>query len=216
MVNESQTPIYGFVYKIVNTINGKMYVGQHMGVEFGDYWGSGLILNRAYAVYGKAAFKREIIQYASTKEELNALERFYIKELNTLKPNGYNIATGGTGGFTGVPTEEARRNISKGLKGKKKSLEHRQHLSEARKGISHPHSEETKKKISASHMGIEPWNKGKGKPVEQLSPDGKHIKTWGSLTEAEQHGFNKSKISECIHGTRKMHRQYLWRSANGY
>lgn len=208
--------VYGFVYKITNTENGKVYVGQHMGKEFGDYWGSGLLLHKAYQKYGREKFAREIIEFAESKEELNRLECQYIKRLNSCAPKGYNIAPGGRGGYTGEPTEESRRKISRKLSGKPKSIEHRVKLSNARKGKpGHKHTEETKKKIGKSHLGIEPWNKGKGKEIIQMTLDGAYVRAWESLTEAEQNGFNKSRISECAHGKRKHHRNYLWRFSNG-
>lgn len=208
--------IYGFIYKITNTINGKIYVGQHKGKEFGDYWGSGSLLHRAYKKYGIDAFIREIIAFASFKDELNFMECYYIQELNSMNPNGYNIATGGRGGYTGETTEESRRKISEFLKGRPKSEEHKRKLSLAKKGKrAYIPTVETRKRISASHMGIEPWNKGKGKPVDQFTLDGEYIRTWSTMAEAKESGFNISKICECINGKRKHHRHFLWRYNNG-
>jgi len=208
--------VYGFIYKITNTINNKVYVGQHMGIDFSEYWGSGLLLNRAYAKYGKEAFKREIVDFASSKDELNFMECFYIQKLGSMRPYGYNIATGGKGGYTGVLTEESRQKISNAKKGRPLSIEHREKLSEAKKGIpTKRHTTETRQKMSESHMGIEPWNKGKGKSIVQLSMNGEVICKWASLTEASHHGFNVSKISECLNGKRKHHRNFLWRFNNG-
>lgn len=208
--------IYGFIYKITNTVNGKIYVGQHKGKEFGDYWGSGLLLHRAYKKYGIDAFVREIIAFASFKDELNFMECYYIQKLNSMNPNGYNVATGGRGGYTGEITEESRRKISEFHKGKPKSEETKRKMSYAKKGRK-PYvlTAETKKRISESHMGIEPWNKGKGKPVDQFTLDGEYIRTWATMREAMLNGFNKSKICECISGKRKHHRHFLWRYNNG-
>lgn len=213
VINEN---VYGFIYKITNMANQKAYVGQHMGIDFGDYWGSGLLLNKAYKKHGKDSFKREVLDYASSKDELNFMECYYIQESNTLTPNGYNIATGGKGGFTGILTEESRKKISNAMKGRQKSEQHKANLSKAKKGIpTHKQTDETRKKISESHLGIEPWNKGKGKPIIQMTMNGDFVQEWGSLTEASKNGFNLSKISECLNGTRKHHKHYLWRISNG-
>ena len=208
-------PVYGFIYKITNTKNGKIYVGQHRGVVFGEYWGSGLLLKKAYAKHGKENFKREILEFATTKQELNKLECKYIDKLGAIGPNGYNIATGGAGGFIVEATEEIREKISRGLKGKPKSETHKRNISQAKKGISHKQTDETKKKIAESRKGIEPWNKGHGTPVKQLTINGEYIKTWPSLHEAAKSGFNVSKISECLRGTRKSHKNFIWRLDNG-
>lgn len=70
------------------------------------------------------------------------------------------------------PSEETKKRISKSLIGNKRSLgchpseETRKKLSEKLSGENNPRfgvklSEETKKKISLSHIGKDPWNKGK-------------------------------------------------------
>lgn len=71
-------------------------------------------------------------------------------------------------------TEEQKNKIREKLKNKKRppfSVEWKQHLSEAHKGLPNHqlgrhHSDETKKKMSESHRGKPAWNKGKkGKPA---------------------------------------------------
>ncbi len=204
--------VYGFIYKISNLINGKIYIGQHKGLDFGDYWGSGTLLNKAYKKYGRDNFSREIIEYAGSKQELNFLEQFYIQKMDSIGPNGYNIASGGRGGYTGPATPETCEKIRKKLKGRKFTEEHIRNMTLSKRGKpGHPHTEEEKRKISLSHMGIEPWNKGKGRPVEQLTMEGDHVRTWASMAEANANGFNMSKISECINGKREHHRRFKWR-----
>lgn len=47
---------YGYIYKITNLINGKIYVGKHkypFNKMDNSYWGSGLHLKRALDTYGK-------------------------------------------------------------------------------------------------------------------------------------------------------------------
>ena len=86
-----------YIYKTTNTINGKLYIGQHK-TNFnrtGRYIGSGTLLTKAIKKYGKANFTCEILCYADNIDTLNTLEIFWIKELNTLSPNGYNLSPGG-------------------------------------------------------------------------------------------------------------------------
>ena len=64
--------------------------------------------------YGIENFDIVQIDTAETPEELGHKEAFWIKELNTLHPNGYNLTTGGEGGYTRHPESnnkiaEARR-----------------------------------------------------------------------------------------------------------
>ena len=85
-----------FIYKTVNLVNNKEYIGQHTTNNINDnYLGSGSILSKSIQKYGKENFKREIIEKCKSIEELNKKEIFYIKKYNTLIPNGYNIRNGG-------------------------------------------------------------------------------------------------------------------------
>lgn len=99
------------IYKITNLINNKIYIGQdsHNNPK---YYGSGKILKQAIQKYGKESFVKEILEHCDTIEQLNEREIFWIKELNSQIPNGYNIAEGGQGGdtFTINPNKEEIRN----------------------------------------------------------------------------------------------------------
>jgi hypothetical protein len=46
--------------------------------------------------YGVESFELSILATAQTLDELNELEVQYIQKLNTLVPNGYNLAPGGS------------------------------------------------------------------------------------------------------------------------
>jgi hypothetical protein len=45
--------------------------------------------------YGAESFELTVLATAQTLDELNALEVQYIQKLNTISPNGYNLAPGG-------------------------------------------------------------------------------------------------------------------------
>jgi group I intron endonuclease len=57
--------------------------------------GSTSIIHNAIRKYGKAAFEIELLEECQSFEDLDAAERKWISELNTLTPNGYNIEAGG-------------------------------------------------------------------------------------------------------------------------
>lgn len=92
------------VYKITNTINDKVYIGvtkntlqQRWNKHLHDCnYGSQNLLYRAMRKYGYVNFKiEEIDTSATTLQELANLERFYIKEYNSLDPDlGYNSIEG--------------------------------------------------------------------------------------------------------------------------
>jgi len=124
------------VYKTTNLLNGKIYVGKKEGDD-PSYIGSGYILKKAIAKYGKENFKKEILETCGSREELVEREIFWIKELNATDPDiGYNVAEGGNGGNTyyGKTVEEMtaiREKISEAGKGRVFSEEHRKKLAEA-------------------------------------------------------------------------------------
>jgi hypothetical protein len=89
---------YYHIYKIINLINHKIYIGRHYGNIEDKYSGSGLLLNKAYKKYGKNNFKKELIEINNNLLENKNREKFWIKELNSFQPNGYNINEGGDGG----------------------------------------------------------------------------------------------------------------------
>lgn len=94
--------MYGYVYKIINRVNGKIYVGKRVSEIFDEnYWGSGRRLKYAIDKYGLDNFDREIIQWYNSDSELNAGEIYWIAKLNsTDRSIGYNLTEGGTGGNT--------------------------------------------------------------------------------------------------------------------
>ncbi|MGM7720512.1 GIY-YIG nuclease family protein [Metabacillus sp. Hm71] len=90
---------YGFIYITTNMKNGKKYIGQKKfdsGSRWKSYLGSGFHLMRAIEKYGKENFSREIIDYAYSEEELNAIEEAWIKKYNAVENNNfYNMVEGG-------------------------------------------------------------------------------------------------------------------------
>lgn len=88
------------IYKTTNLINGKIYIGKDSKLR-STYLGSGIILRRAIAKYGKENFKKEILERCSSIEQLNEKEKYWIYKLNSNnKDIGYNLTEGGDGGNT--------------------------------------------------------------------------------------------------------------------
>ena len=154
----------GCIYARINKINGKRYVGQASNMEQRqNRWNNlsipyaGSLINRARKKYGVDGFELIILKECPD-EEMNQLEMYFIKELNTKRPNGYNLTDGGnsTNGYT--HTEETKRKMSEALKGKNNpnygkhlSEEHKRKLSEALRGKHH--TEEARRKMSESKKG---------------------------------------------------------------
>jgi group I intron endonuclease len=145
--------MFGYIYKTTNTINGKIYVGQHKAETFDKYYkGSGQLLARAFKKYGKTNFTCEILATAETKEELNALEVYWIDRLAARDTEiGYNITEGGEGTVGYQHTEEAKLKMSVAKKGKPLTAKHCKAISQSNSG--RKLSEESRLKISKANTG---------------------------------------------------------------
>ena len=111
------------IYKIINTVNGKVYIGKSQNIEkrFNDHI---YCLNRginhnphfqnAWDKYGEKNFKFEIIHTLKKydEKEISDLEIYYISKYNSTNQDyGYNFQCGGQGGKCSErQKEEIRRN----------------------------------------------------------------------------------------------------------
>lgn len=130
-----------YIYKIENTINNKVYIGQtinkpeyrwkeHQRISKNTDNPDFSYIHSAIRKYGADNFNFQVIDKANSKEELDAKEKQYISCLNTLVPNGYNISSGGQ--FTKVIPESARKKISESKKGPKNPNWHKNFSEEER------------------------------------------------------------------------------------
>ena len=97
------------VYLIQNKVNGKCYVGQHVGDDLDWYFQENIksslrgntgkrLLYRAIRKYSPENFDIRSISTFDTKEELDRYEIAYIKFFGTRNPElGYNLTDGGEG-----------------------------------------------------------------------------------------------------------------------
>lgn len=90
---------YYYLYKTTNLINGNYYVGVHSSdnPETDPYYGSGTLITRAVAKYGRENFKVEILQYFDTWEDALEGERITVNEQLLKDPKSYNLTLGGRG-----------------------------------------------------------------------------------------------------------------------
>ena len=108
--NKNTKLFEGYIYKIDNGINNKIYIGQtssKINLRWNQHKSAArtkaysLPLYNAMNKYGIEKFSIHVIEkyYANTKEDLlnilNEKEIYYISKYNTLRPNGYNVSSGG-------------------------------------------------------------------------------------------------------------------------
>lgn len=162
---------FGIIYKITNTINGKVYIGQttaSLRKRFsGHKWkGSTSRISKAIKKYGGSNFTAEVVCRCDSLSDLNNREISVIKAYNSLIPHGYNVHLGGnshkriTGPMLGRNHSEAtKKKMSISATGVKKSKEHCIRIGLAKKGTKW--SEESKLKLSKTRTGV----KKKGRSV---------------------------------------------------
>jgi len=161
---------YHYIYKTINLINGKYYIGMHSTDNLNDgYVGSGKRLWYSIKKYGKENFKCEILEFLPDRRSLKDREKELVNE-NILKDSMcLNIKQGGEGGFSSEEhrifffqkaKENAKINSIKGTEKLKWLYKNNQEwksrlskkLSESGKGNQHwlgkKHKEESKQKMS--------------------------------------------------------------------
>ena len=169
---------YGFIYFILNTKNGKYYVGQTTDTPKKRWIGhvsesrskikrlKNNYLCNAIRKYGRQSFEVRTLLTCNNQKELDDAEVFFISLFDATNSDlGYN---GTAGGFGGKKTEQTKKRIGESNKGRKVSPETialivtantgRKHTPEARENMSRAqkgrkHTEETKKRISLAKKG---------------------------------------------------------------
>lgn len=189
------------IYRIINLINGKTYIGQHRYENLNDnYMGSGKLLLKAQKKYGIENFKKDILVYnVSKKEHIDLLEKTFIasERIKVGAENCYNITDGGEGG-TYSRSEETRKKMAKAKKGHLVSEETRKKMSKSHKGNQcrkgcH-HSEETRKKMSEVQSKVQKGKKYSEETRKKISETMK-----GHLVSEE----TKKKMSEAHKGKKR-------------
>ena len=152
-----------YIYKITDKTNNKVYIGQTVRdpeVRLHEHLNdstSNDYFHQAIRKHGKENFLMEVIDTASSIEELNQKEMYWISFYNSFakdtSSNGYNTTCGGTDNpmyndsvrdkhHEKMRSEEVRRKISTTMKRKMSDGElftssHRKNLSNSMKGNQH-------------------------------------------------------------------------------
>lgn len=110
---------------------------------------------QAIKKYGFDNFSSTILKVDLTVEEANYWESFFIKQFNTIHPNGYNLTSGGKNYEVSNLTRTKQSLVTKG---RRWSVESKQKHSEARQGeknnrFGSKHSEQTKQQMRTSSIG---------------------------------------------------------------
>jgi len=150
-INVTPGPEYGFMY-IGITIDPDRRCVQHLNAD-------SLFGNKVR----KYDFDFEILESVDSWEEAFKAEKYYIKELNTQWPNGYNITPGGDGN-------------GGCLKGKKLSPEHIEKIRKAalKHYEEHPETIEKLRKAALKHYEEHPESIQKRMETKRRNGNDKH------------------------------------------
>ena len=87
---------YYYVYRTINLVNNKEYIGFHSTDNLDDgYMGSGKLLIRAIEKYGIENFHKDILKIFNNREEAEAYERELVNEEYVNRKDTYNLSIGG-------------------------------------------------------------------------------------------------------------------------
>ncbi len=194
----------GFIYKITNTINDKVYIGQtsltlekrFKGHLYHAKREPVTAIHHAMKAHGYENFGIELLREVPDKH-MNLWEVAYIKRLESMSPDGYNMRSGG--GQRTVLAEASKQKISAALmghipwnKGKKMSIQMRENIRQGHLGLVYP---------------------TRRKPVEQIClTTGKVLNWFATQTEAIASVKNRNVAAVC-RGERRQAAGFGWRFA---
>lgn len=210
MTKEELTNKWG-IYKILNTSNGKFYIGSSKNLRKRLYEHFRELklgihpnkhLQNAWIKYGKEGFKFQILKIIDnvenfTDKQLRDLETEYIQKTMCYKPEiGYNFIPGGLGTSNLPCSEETKRKISEANKGREAH----------NKGI--PMSEEQKSLLKAINR------EKRGKPIDIYTVTGEFIETMDSIhAVVEKYHVGKNTITDQCKG-RRSGRNFIFKYHN--
>lgn len=177
----------GCVYRARNKKSGRSYIGKTtktLSARKHDHQrsaekGRKTIFYNAIRSYGWNNFSWKVLACSNSPDELNRLEKEFIKKFNSSGLDGYNMTDGGDGGAT--------------ITGRHRSKKTRKKISQSRKGIEF--SDETKEKLRQASLGKKASETTKKKMSQ--SQRKRHNQNGGHSTET------KSKIGKANKGKKR-------------
>jgi group I intron endonuclease len=150
------------IYKIINTTNGKFYIGSSVKIE--QRWVEhksdlrlerhhSRHLQRAYDKYGADAFEFKIVEEVENPKRLLIREQHYLDTLTPYQRDvGYNSVKNAHNCLGFKHTEESKKKMSESRKGTKRTEETKRKMSESAKKwrAENPTSDETRQRMRES------------------------------------------------------------------
>lgn len=220
------------IYLITNLTNQKQYTGftsknpserwiEHVTVSKNPNRHDYSYIHRAIRKYGLDNFKFEVIYQSKDKNHtLSVMESYFINEYNTIRPNGYNLTSGGEGLNDYEFTDTHKSRISAALTGKEKPYmqivnrdpEKIRKTAEKHRGMKR--TDETKAKISAIHKGKTISEEQKIKLSKKwivIFPDGHEEEVINLKAFCIENGLDVGNLSNVAYGRAKSHKKFRCR-----
>ena len=202
------------IYKIINNITNKIYIGETtrtLSVRWRQHKSrSKDINNNTYLYlsmrkYGIENFSVEILEECEDSKRFER-ETYYIKTLNSMAPNGYNLVlsqNGTTSLYDDVILELWNEGLLLVEIGKQINFDPKI-VSRILLNLGITKEEIQKRKGEAI-------GKRSSKGVTQYSLEGEYLGDWESATAAaETLGLNRASISKCCNGDMLTYKNYIW------
>ncbi len=209
------------IYKAINKINGKIYVGQTKEsisrriarhVYENKYY-----FQKALNKYGIESFEISVIDYAETQELLNEKEKYWIKTHNCMAPNGYNLSLGGEGSSGYRHSIEAIERIRKAGQGRKHSEESIEKMRKpksikARNAIAEANRKPEKRKRSSSMLGRHHTEESIRKMRQPFAEERRQklIGRFSGMSGKHHSAEAKQKISAALEGNQRSKGKEPW------
>lgn len=160
-----RSPIF-YIYKVTFE-SGATYIGQHKQIKLNDKYITSSSYHKKHPE--DAIINREIIIYTDSQDKANFLETFLILNDKAYSPNNVNYTLGGfilRFCLGGRRSDETKKKIGEGNRGKTRSDETRKKLSEAAKR--RVLTDEGKENIRKARAASSKTNKGRKKSPETV------------------------------------------------
>lgn len=225
-------PTSGGIYRITCTTTSKIYIGSALNLQKrrNEHWyhlsrktHRNQKLQGAWNKYGEDAFTFEILEFVLIPELLTAREQYWFDKLKPFKRDkGFNISpvAGSRLGVKQPPEAIAKSRVAN--LGKKISVEHRKKVSLALLGnthlLGHKHSEETKRKMSKTRLGLPRNEKALAalttahiknmKLFIVTAPDGTEYIVHGLNQFCREHHLDQGAMTRVAQGKCSSHKQW--------
>lgn len=215
------------IYQIVNTRNGKRYIGQAVNIHkrlqgHKQKRNKGTRLYNAIAKYGWENFKIFLVERVDDISKLDEREQFWMDTFQSYDGDkGYNIcriASNTRGRRFSEKTRARLREIASGRTGEHNGFYGKHHSEETKRRIGTVNATKIRTEATKAKLKAARSVSGSGKPPRPVAQvdviTRKTVRIWPSLGEAARHfGASLGSIIGCCRGVRgrKTVKGWIWR-----